>query len=75
MAVSRLKAHKAVNDRIGLLANNRALELGKKLVIGPGQNTLKCEKIKISLLDANSSALIEDELNDQALYVVMPMRL
>jgi DNA polymerase-3 subunit beta len=38
-------------------------------------NTLKCEKIKISLLDANSSALIEDELSDQALYVVMPMRL
>ena len=38
-------------------------------------NTLKCEKIKISLSDANSSALIEDEQSDQALYVVMPMRL
>ena len=38
-------------------------------------NTLKCEKIKISLLDANSSALIEDAQSEQALYVVMPMRL
>jgi DNA polymerase-3 subunit beta len=38
-------------------------------------NTLKCDKVKMSLLDANSSALIEDEQSDQALYVVMPMRL
>ena len=38
-------------------------------------NTLKCDNIRISLSDANSSALIEDEQSDQALYVVMPMRL
>jgi len=38
-------------------------------------NTLKCDQIRISLLDANSSALIEDVQSDQALYVVMPMRL
>jgi len=38
-------------------------------------NTLKCEQIKFSLSDANSSALLEDVANDDALYVVMPMRL
>ena len=38
-------------------------------------NTLKCEQIKISLTDANSSALLEDAASDDALYVVMPMRL
>ncbi len=38
-------------------------------------NTLKCEQIKFSLTDANSSALLEDASSDAALYVVMPMRL
>lgn len=42
-------------------------------------NTLKCDNIRISLSDANSSALIEDAESEskaeQALYVVMPMRL
>jgi DNA polymerase-3 subunit beta len=38
-------------------------------------NTLKCDQIKISLTDANSSALLEDASSDAALYVVMPMRL
>ncbi len=38
-------------------------------------NTLKCEQIKLSMTDANSSALIEDASRDDAQYVVMPMRL
>ncbi|MCE2573025.1 DNA polymerase III subunit beta [Motilimonas eburnea] len=42
-------------------------------------NTLKCERIKFTMRDANSSALIEaDEAAEQgadAMYVVMPMRL
>ncbi len=38
-------------------------------------NTLKCEQVKITLNDANSSALIEALEDDTALYVVMPMRL
>ncbi len=38
-------------------------------------NALHCESIKMSLADSNSSALIEDPNNDDALYVVMPMRL
>ena len=38
-------------------------------------NIIPDEKVKISLADANSSALIESELTDASLYVVMPMRL
>lgn len=36
---------------------------------------LGTEEVRISLTDANSSAVIEGVGNDQALYVVMPMRL
>ena len=38
-------------------------------------NTLKCEQVRMSLSDANASALIEDCANDEAMYVVMPIRL
>ena len=38
-------------------------------------NALKCEQVKWYLTDANSSALVEDASNDDAQYVVMPMRL
>lgn len=38
-------------------------------------NALKCEQVKWSLTDANSSALLEDFDNADAQYVVMPMRL
>ncbi|MGI9324023.1 MAG: DNA polymerase III subunit beta [Pseudomonadales bacterium] len=36
---------------------------------------LSTEQVKLSVSDANSSALIEGPGNDDALYVVMPMRL
>jgi len=38
-------------------------------------NTMKCEKVKWTLGDSNSSALIEDAEEGNSLYVVMPMRL
>ncbi len=38
-------------------------------------NTMKCEKVKWTLGDSNSSALIEDAVDGDSLYVVMPMRL
>lgn len=38
-------------------------------------NALNSESVKVSLSDANSSALIEDSNDDSALYVIMPMRL
>ena len=36
---------------------------------------LDCEKVKITLHDANSSALLEDPDSDESIYVVMPMKL
>jgi DNA polymerase-3 subunit beta len=36
---------------------------------------LDCEKVKITLHDANSSALLEDPDSDESMYVVMPMKL
>lgn len=38
-------------------------------------NALGSEKVKVSLSDSNSSALIEDAEDSSALYVIMPMRL
>jgi DNA polymerase III subunit beta len=38
-------------------------------------NTLKCDQVRLSLSDANSPSLIEDSSNDEAMYVVMPIRL
>ncbi len=38
-------------------------------------NVISHENIKITLSDANSSALIEEPDNSDSLYVVMPMRL
>ncbi len=38
-------------------------------------NCLKCERVRWSLTDANTSALMEDCASDQAMYVVMPIRL
>ncbi|WP_413113690.1 DNA polymerase III subunit beta [Thaumasiovibrio sp. DFM-14] len=38
-------------------------------------NTLKCDQVKILMTDANASALVEDVANDDASYVVMPIRL
>jgi DNA polymerase-3 subunit beta len=38
-------------------------------------NTMKCDKVKWTLGDSNSSALIEDAEEGNSVYVVMPMRL
>lgn len=38
-------------------------------------NVLETDQVTVSVADANSSALIEGVGNDEALYVVMPMRL
>jgi len=38
-------------------------------------NVLESDKVKITLHDSNSSALLEDPDNDESLYVVMPMKL
>ena len=38
-------------------------------------NVINNEKVKITLHDANSSALLEDPELEDAVYVVMPMKL
>jgi DNA polymerase-3 subunit beta len=38
-------------------------------------NTLKCDTVRVSMSDANASALIENAADDSAMYVVMPIRL
>ena len=38
-------------------------------------NTLKTEDVTFTLADSNSSALIEGAGDEEAMYVVMPMRL
>jgi len=38
-------------------------------------STLQSQKVKITLSDANSSALLEADEGSEALYVIMPMRL
>ncbi|NAX22889.1 DNA polymerase III subunit beta [Vibrio sp. V39_P1S14PM300] len=38
-------------------------------------NTLRCEAVRVSMSDANASALIENRDDDSAMYVVMPIRL
>ncbi len=38
-------------------------------------NTLRCNQVRISMSDANASALIENCDDDSAMYVVMPIRL
>ncbi len=38
-------------------------------------NALGSDEVKLSMSDANASALIEDASDDAALYVIMPMRL
>ncbi|EKF9400646.1 DNA polymerase III subunit beta [Vibrio cholerae] len=38
-------------------------------------NTLRCDKVRVSMSDANASALVENVDDDSAMYVVMPIRL
>lgn len=38
-------------------------------------SVISTEKVRIFLADSNSSALIQEETNDDSSYVVMPMRL
>jgi DNA polymerase-3 subunit beta len=38
-------------------------------------NTMRCDKVRLSMLDGNASALVENVDNDSVMYVVMPIRL
>ena len=56
--------------------NGSALELGFNVnYIIDVLNVLGEDKVRFTLSDANSSALIDDDSDNESVYVIMPMRL
>lgn len=63
-------------DSIEIEYNGADIEVGFNVTyLLDVANTLSGERLKISLSDGNSSALLEDADDASSLYVVMPMRL
>lgn len=63
-------------DHVSVDYEGDSLEVGFNIsYLQDVTNVLDSEKVKITLSDANSSALIQDADDDGASYVVMPMRL
>lgn len=63
-------------DHVSVDYSGESLEVGFNIsYLQDVVNVLSSEKVKITLSDANSSALIQDAEDDSASYVVMPMRL
>ncbi|MEL4390848.1 DNA polymerase III subunit beta [Shewanella xiamenensis] len=56
--------------------NNQPLEIGFNVsYLLDVLNNLKSDDVRITLIDGNSSALLENHLEEDSMYVVMPMRL
>jgi len=63
-------------DHVNVDYEGDSLEVGFNIsYLQDVTNVLGSEKVKITLSDANSSALIQDADDESASYVVMPMRL
>lgn len=63
-------------ETIDVFYDNVAMEVGFNVsYLLDVLNTLKCQRVRLSLVDASSSCLIEDCDNTTAEYVIMPMRL
>ncbi len=63
-------------DQVAVDYAGESLEVGFNVsYLQDVTNVLDSEKIKITLADSNSSALLEEPENSDAAYVVMPMRL
>jgi DNA polymerase-3 subunit beta len=63
-------------EEVGVDYSGEELELGFNVsYLIDVVNVLKGDKIRMTLADANSSALVEDPEDASAVYVVMPMRL
>jgi DNA polymerase-3 subunit beta len=63
-------------DVVAIEYNGDTLEIGFNVsYLLDIMNVVSGPKVKFSLLDANSSALLEDNDDGNSLYVVMPMRL
>ncbi|USD65305.1 DNA polymerase III subunit beta [Vibrio sp. SCSIO 43136] len=63
-------------EQLDVSFQGEALEIGFNVsYVLDVLNTLRCEQVRISMSDANASALIENAQDDSAMYVVMPIRL
>lgn len=63
-------------DQVSVEYSGESLEVGFNVsYLQDVTNVLSTEKIKITLSDSNSSALLEEPENSDSAYVVMPMRL
>lgn len=63
-------------DQVSVEYEGSSLEVGFNVsYLQDVSNVLDSEKIKITLSDSNSSALLEEPENSDSAYVVMPMRL
>ncbi len=63
-------------DHVTVEYEGESLEVGFNIsYLQDVANVLNSQKIRITLSDANSSALLQDAEDDSARYVVMPMRL
>jgi len=63
-------------DQVTVEYEGESLEVGFNVsYLQDVSNVLDSEKIKITLSDSNSSALLEEPENSDSAYVVMPMRL
>ena len=63
-------------DMVSVEYEGDGLEVGFNVVyLQDVLSTLECEKVRITLHDADSSAVIEDPEKQDSLYVVMPMKL
>ncbi|MCR3755134.1 MAG: beta sliding clamp [Candidatus Westeberhardia cardiocondylae] len=63
-------------ETLDVVYNNKDIEicLNSRYILDI-LNTLKCEKIKISLINEYSSVQIENVKNKKSIYIVMPMKL
>lgn len=63
-------------ERLEVDYNNQAFEIGFNVTyLLDVLNSIHGQQVKITLSDPNSSAIVEDNEDEGALYVVMPMRL
>ena len=63
-------------ESVGVDYNGDSLEMGFNVsYLQDVMSVLTTDNVKLTLSDANSSALVEEPEDGDAMYVVMPMRL
>ena len=75
VAASNAEQEEAV-DELEIDYNGDSIEIGFNVsYLLDVLNNLKSDDVRITLIDGNSSALLENHLEEDSMYVVMPMRL